>query len=325
MERNRGEGEGETPSFKGGVKNCYSVKEVARVFNLTQSRLRYWAQTGFLNPSVRKGTRIYYTFTDLIGVKAAKDLLDSGLSLQKVRKNLAELRNILPGEDRPLSRLRIRSDGEHVVILGEDATFEVESQQTLLDFSTGSLKNDVDMLLSVSRPVVGSPAPTKEKGRSKETAYRLFVQGLAHENKKGEGHEAAKAFRRALDLDPSLSAAHTNLGNIYYRMGQVADARAHYERALALDPDQPEARYNLANIYDDEGDVEMAIAEYRRVLASCPDFRDAHFNLGLAFEKLGRTARAKECFERYLEFEPDSDSVWAKLARTHVDFLKEET
>jgi len=126
-------------------------------------------------------------------------------------------------------------------------------------------------------------------------------------------------------MDPSLSAAHTNLGNIYYRMGGVADARAHYERALALDPDQPEARYNLANIYDDEGDIEMAVAEYRRVLAACPSFCDAHFNLGLALEKMGRRKRAKECFERYLEFEPDSDSVWVKLARTHVDFLDEET
>ena len=68
------------------VENEYSVKDVARIFELQEARLRYWAQTGFVGPSVRRRGRGYYTFKDLIGVRLAKELLDKGLTLQRVRR-----------------------------------------------------------------------------------------------------------------------------------------------------------------------------------------------------------------------------------------------
>ena len=83
-----------------------SVREVARLFNLPESRLRYWAQTGFIRPSGRGSGRSLYSFRDLIGIKVAKELLAAGLSLQRVRKNLDVLRLKLPEVDEPLARLR---------------------------------------------------------------------------------------------------------------------------------------------------------------------------------------------------------------------------
>ena len=72
----------------------YSIRDVARILGVQESRLRYWMQTGFVGPTVRKGGRFYYTFCDLLAVKAAKDLLDTGMPLQRVRKNVAEVREI---------------------------------------------------------------------------------------------------------------------------------------------------------------------------------------------------------------------------------------
>ena len=87
------------------MTELYSVRDVARLFALQESRLRYWMQTGFVGPTVRKGGRFYYTFRDLCAVKAAKDLLAAGLSAQKVRKNLEALRRALPGDAHPALRL----------------------------------------------------------------------------------------------------------------------------------------------------------------------------------------------------------------------------
>ena len=56
----------------------YSIRDVARILAVQESRLRYWMQTGFVGPTVRKGGRFYYTFSDLVAVKAAKDLLAAG-------------------------------------------------------------------------------------------------------------------------------------------------------------------------------------------------------------------------------------------------------
>ena len=89
------------------MTELYSIKDVARIFGLQESRLRYWLQTGFITPSVRRGGRHFYTFSDLVSVKTAIELLDAGLSMQRVRKNLIALRQVLPDDDQPMARLRI--------------------------------------------------------------------------------------------------------------------------------------------------------------------------------------------------------------------------
>jgi DNA-binding transcriptional MerR regulator len=53
-------------------EHLYTVAEVARLFELPESRVRYWSQTDFISPSVRRGSRRFYTFQDLISIKVAK-------------------------------------------------------------------------------------------------------------------------------------------------------------------------------------------------------------------------------------------------------------
>ena len=69
-----------TMSLPESTDHLYSAAEVARLFELPESRVRYWSQTGFIAPSVRDGNRRFYTFRDLIAVKVAKELLDAGPS-----------------------------------------------------------------------------------------------------------------------------------------------------------------------------------------------------------------------------------------------------
>ena len=59
-------------------------------------------------------------------------------------------------------------------------------------------------------------------------------------------YAAAVAAYEQLDRQQVVSAELAfNLGNAYYRQGQVGRAIWCWERALALDPDQEDARYNL--------------------------------------------------------------------------------
>ena len=57
----------------------FSSKEVAQIVGLQESRVRYWAQTGFVGPSAKNNGRASYSFQDLVGLKTAKELLDRGL------------------------------------------------------------------------------------------------------------------------------------------------------------------------------------------------------------------------------------------------------
>jgi tetratricopeptide (TPR) repeat protein len=300
------------------MTELYSIRDVSRIFALQESRLRYWMQTGFVGPTVRKGGRFYYTFQDLIGVKAAKDLLAAGLSMQQVRRNLDSLRAALPRDTTPAARLRICSDGETIVAIADDVAFEPRTGQVMMAFNLPALAGQ---LTAIGTPPEGVPALVDDQATEANdgvTAYRCFLEACAAEDR-GEEVLGEHLYRQALDLQPSLAAARTNLGNLCYRRGELAAARAFYEEALEHEPHQAEARYNLGNLLEDLGETELAIAELRRVTLAAPDFADAHYNLGLLLARVGGLAQAQRHLQRYLELDPDS--AWSERARSYIGDL----
>src|SRR5882672_4708233 len=106
------------------MEELFTVADLARLFDLQESRIRYWDQTGFISPSQRRGGKRLYSFRDVIAIKAAKELLAGGASLQKVRKALEQLRAQLPSVDQPLSELRIVYEAERLVVQSGAAPFE---------------------------------------------------------------------------------------------------------------------------------------------------------------------------------------------------------
>jgi len=278
----------------------WSFVDASQIFGLAEARLRYWAQTGFVGPSVRQKGRLYYNFQDLLSLKTAVALLDAGLSVQRVRKNLDALRRRLPEVGRPLAQLRICSDGDELVVLADDAPFEPTSGQLVLSFAVRQLADRVAELAPLpTAPVTVSPPANDPVAETAWGCFRAGVEALDE----GDDGAAEHLFRRALALDGALAAAWTNVGNVLERRGERGAAREAYERALALDPDQPEARFNLANLLADAGELELAIAEYRRALPGA----DATYNLGLALLRAGHETEARETLGRYLELDPSSE------------------
>ncbi|HEU5055036.1 MAG TPA: tetratricopeptide repeat protein [Kofleriaceae bacterium] len=300
------------------VLELYSIRDAARLFGLAESRLRYWIQTGFVRPSVRQGGRFYYTFADLIALKAAVELLSAGVSQERVRAALDRLRTLLPERVSPTSRLRVCSDGETLAVVDDDRP--VASRQLVMTFAVSSIG-------SPTRRPTTAPAPTEEAApepaawgatepQRLPSAYQCFLEGCRAEDA-GDHGLAELCYRRALELEPSLAAAHTNLGNLAYARGEIAAARRAYERALDLEPDQAEARYNLANLLDELGDTDLAVAELRAVCSRHPTFADAHYNLGLLLFRLGGVAQARHHLGQYLAIDPASE--WSTRARTLLE------
>lgn len=289
------------------LADLYSRREVTRLFGCSESQLRYWDRTGFIEPSGKAGKRRYYTFQDLISIRAAKGLLDQGVPLRRVRRSVDALRRALPKVVRPLQELRVVADGSTVLVRDEDGAFEPTTGQLVLDFRVESLRDDVVRVLRDHKP-----SPEKRR-----TAYEHYLEGCRLDEDEATFDRAEEAYRQAIRLDPSLANALTNLGNLRYRRDAPEEAEALYDRALAVDPRQPEASYNLGFLAYERGDVEDAAAYFERALESDPSFADAHFNLAMAFEELGRIADARPHWASYLELEPTG--AWAEIARRHLD------
>ncbi|MCB9751883.1 MAG: tetratricopeptide repeat protein [Myxococcales bacterium] len=282
-----------------------SVREVARLFNLPESRLRYWAQTGFIRPSGRGSGRSLYSFRDLIGIKVAKELLAAGLSLQRVRKNLDVLRLKLPEVDEPLARLRIRSEHDRVLVEDHQRTFDAATGQCILDFSVQGLRDEIAEVLALPST---QAAREQALGVDERSAYELFRFACEREQEwdgKDPEHpallEARDAYERALDLDPGLAAAYTNLGSLLAAIGDIDGARDMFDEALRCDEDQPEAQSNLAALALKTGDHETAIAGYRQVLRTAPDYAEAHYGIARALLGVGGKGQALAHLERFCD------------------------
>jgi tetratricopeptide (TPR) repeat protein len=112
-------------------------------------------------------------------------------------------------------------------------------------------------------------------------ADSLHLLGMI-EYQAGNHAVAVETIRRAIELNKTQPAYHSNLGTVLQSEGRLDEAAACYRRALDLQPDSPEIHTNLGNIFHAQDKVEEAIASHQRALALKPDLAEAHYNLGLA-------------------------------------------
>jgi DNA-binding transcriptional MerR regulator len=103
----------------------YRVPDVCRIVGISYRQLDYWTRTGLVRPSVRdargSGTQRLYSFRDLALLRIIKKLLDTGVSLQQVRKAIGTLRAL----KEPEVGTTIVSDGSRI--------YAVDSPEAVVD------------------------------------------------------------------------------------------------------------------------------------------------------------------------------------------------
>jgi DNA-binding transcriptional MerR regulator len=103
----------------------FRAPEAKRITGITYRQLDYWTRTGLVTPSVRdahgSGSQRLYSFQDLATLRVIKGLLDTGVSLQRVRKAVAHLRSM----DKRPSGVTLMSDGKGV--------YEAHSPEAVVD------------------------------------------------------------------------------------------------------------------------------------------------------------------------------------------------
>ena len=108
----------------------YRVPIACQVAGITYRQLDYWARTKLVQPSIRSahgsGTQRLYSFRDILVLKIVKGLLDTGISLQNIRRAVEKLSNL--GVD-DLSTITLVSDGTTV--------YECRSSEEVFDLLTG--------------------------------------------------------------------------------------------------------------------------------------------------------------------------------------------
>ncbi|MGH7428289.1 MAG: tetratricopeptide repeat protein [Candidatus Methylomirabilaceae bacterium] len=260
----------------------YTTREVAKILDLPEERIRSCVRAGFLSPERGPGRTYQFTFEDLLLLRTTRDLLSAHVPVGRIRRMLGSLRRQLP-DDQHVSSLTIYADGRRIVAWDGDARWQPDSGQFLFNFDVGDLAERVPL-----------PSPIDRRASSVQprTADEWFH--LALELDATSPDEARQAYEHALEADPNLADAHVNVGRLYHEAKDAARAETHYRAALARAPEDPVAHFNLAVLLDDLGRHREAIAAYQQAITTDPDFADAHYNLGLLYESMGKRTEAIE-------------------------------
>ncbi len=293
------------PSGREPLTDVFTRGEISRLLGITPARLRTLDKAGVVSPSGRRRGRRAYNFSDLIALRAAQALLDENVRLRDVTRAVGALKRSLPRVARPLQELRIVSDGKSVVVRTQDGAFEPLTGQMVLDLEVSTLRKDV---VRVLRPTAG-----RERAR---TAYELYLRASELDEDPATMDDAEELYSQAVDLDPWLAIAYTNLGNIRFRRQDAEGAEAFYRKALGIDTHQPEAQYNLGYVMLEKGMPHESVQLFRGAIEADPKFSDAYFNLAMAYEQLGETEKARPYWQSYIDLEPQG--TWTEIARRHL-------
>jgi len=146
--------------------DLYPVRDVVEILKISRRQLQYWAQTDLIAPSAKtRGGHGRYTFDDLVALKAAKRLIDSGISVQRIRKSICALRALLPTVRRPLAELVLVATGDVVLAFRNGTAFDAVSGQEWV-FEVAQFEREIEEWKQSieTLPTVGSK--TRTTGRS---------------------------------------------------------------------------------------------------------------------------------------------------------------
>jgi DNA-binding transcriptional MerR regulator len=122
----------------------FQTRDVIELLGISRRQLQYWAQTDLIQPGAKTpGGHGRYTFADLVALKAAKRLIDAGVSVQGIRRSIAALRRLLPTVDQPLAELVLVATGDVVLVFRDGTAFDAAAGQEW-SFAGAQLEREVE-------------------------------------------------------------------------------------------------------------------------------------------------------------------------------------
>ena len=205
-----------------GVQD-YSLGDVARILKVSPRRLRYWQKTQLVDSFPLDAVEEGYAFRDLVCLRAILSLLDKGIPLQRIRRNLEMLRDRLPEMDDPAATLRLWDENSDRLVVRRDGQLEEAGGQLLLEFENESApgRGAVTSLEDLDRSAAGqAPAGNGD-------ALAWFERGCELDAEPGHWEIAIEAYEKAIELEHDFADAYCNLGAVRYNRGPTSGSDRH--------------------------------------------------------------------------------------------------
>lgn len=176
--------------------------------------------------------------------------------------------------------LRDKPDDERLVLVLADTYIRLEREDEALDLLE-PLQNSFD--------------------RNGTYWYNLGVLRARAGNQAG----AQDAYERAEKIDPNDEAVLRNLGLIYFRKGQYADAEVRFRKVVQISGTL-DNKLNLAAALSKTGKLAQAVEYWREYVRANPNRSDVRMDLANALWNLGDKQMARFHYSTVMQAEPNN-------------------
>jgi len=282
------------------VWTSYSARHAAQLIGLPESAIRSCIRDGLVGAPGTVPAQL--TFRDLSALRTVKALVDAGLPLPHVRRELTRIQLGLP-DGTSIAELTIEARGGQVHIRGAHGGEGMRGQLALpfdLAAEPSPAPAPVGELCELrvpSRSADVSVAAAAAAAAAPLTAEQWLVRARQLEER--DPVAAIDAYRQSLRLRPECTEAWINLGRMFAESGDPEAAHDCFRSAIELDPTDATAYYNLGVVSQDVGKEEAAIGFYRHALELDPRLAEAHYNLATLFDQSGDSRAAIRHINEY--------------------------
>lgn len=134
--------------------------------------------------------------------------------------------------------------------------------------------------------------------------------------------ESAGKLSLAAQLLPENAELLSNLGQVYFELGDPEKAEAYFRKALKLDYDNLHALKGLAYTLHGKDDLREAMYVYLRYIQVDNKDADVFLNLGATLHDLDNHQKAIEYYQKAEELEPENSELQENIARAYYSLGK---
>jgi len=164
-------------------------------------------------------------------------------------------------------------------------------------------------------PLPGGPAENPAMKPALEEGQKLYDAG--------KYDDALAKFVQVTSADPQNATAYNNIGLIYKKKNNYAQAEVYYKKALTIRPDYPEALNNMAVLKVASGDTLDASLFLKKAISANAAYADAYFNLAVLNDNEGNYKEAISNYKLFLQYTDTSDNSLITKIKDRIEQLSE--
>jgi tetratricopeptide (TPR) repeat protein len=212
---------------------------------------------------------------------------------------------------------------------GEFLQVGLQSGRYRVTATKDNLKQQLDANVTQGRPSelqfqltpVSGMTPEQIKAQQE---LQTLASGAIAAMKAGQDDDALRQFQEITTKIVSCADCYYNMGVIYTKKQQYAEAEAAFKKVAELRPNAPDAYTGLANVYNAQKKFDLA-AEASSKAASMSGAAgggasaEATFNQGVILWNAGKFAEAKEQFELAVKADPKMSMAQYQLGMANLN------